>query len=909
MDIEELQQRVQEQPFELSQHDTLISALRLHKTTKVLDLYQARVNKLEYFTLRHDEINEILEDLMAIDDKNTRIELVDGFYNLLIREYPTSSYWLRYLDFASQVKSHSELHEMYTRALNDTVHDFENSHLIWNKVLEFFTEIPEGSTPGSDQIQMWWKLHIKRLSYPHNKLEQSFSDTSEFVSVYFPDKYDEFMTMASEVHGTTQRSQIYYEKHEVHLTSKHKDPDFWARYLADVGKYSTDLRQVSTLFYRSLMSAVSDWVPVWTAYIFLLYSKDDNTKFLMDILPKFVCSFPGAFHPYVEYIRNMELFDEPELYDRIRDRIEYMKLLNPTSQGWQLIATTILSFENRVESPRLLGDVKRFFTGAVADNSVVSAEDNAHSVEKICISIYESRGLLEEAKHLVSKLTLVFGGESAVWIYALRFFERNHFKYEDVSRFLHTAIAAAVEMDSPVQLINEALLYEQVYGTRISLQKAVVRANIVYRTINEKKAESEDEDTQWNQSAVAEFVSTPGVTTRKRPLDTHEPIPKKVKIDKPTRNREELSVKVTGLPANVPECTVEQFFQDCGVVRNVVVFHSGEGCEAVVEFEDNQAIFAALTKSHKKLENQEVLVKRMSHCILWVCNFPPSMDKTKLIKVFEPYGTVIDVRLPFQNSQHRQRRFAYIEYAEGEQARAAVSQLNGKMLHDDLNDSTYKLVAKFSDNSAERGPPVFKRQIYVGNIPYDTTTAQVREFFQVYGRVENVTLPISTQTKERGHMNSGYGFVLFQSETSIAQALTADGSSFRDRIIKVSASKPSQVDIVNELRPFNHQSSLALYQVPKTATREQLSLYFKQTTGVKPTRITIFPDKEAAAVQFASTSESGKAGLAIQSHQFNSTFLKADSLDTLTSSVPREAPVPSPGPKRNYFIPASVQRR
>lgn len=73
------------------------------------------------------------------------------------------------------------------------------------------------------------------------------------------------------------------------------------------------------------------------------------------------------------------------------------------------------------------------------------------------------------------------------------------------------------------------------------------------------------------------------------------------------------------------------------------------------------------------------------------------------------------------------------------------------------------------------------RSIYVGNVDYNATPEELQNHFQGCGTINRVTILCDKYT---GHPK-GFAYIEFLEKDSIENALKLDGSTFRDRQIKV----------------------------------------------------------------------------------------------------------------------------
>jgi len=79
--------------------------------------------------------------------------------------------------------------------------------------------------------------------------------------------------------------------------------------------------------------------------------------------------------------------------------------------------------------------------------------------------------------------------------------------------------------------------------------------------------------------------------------------------------------------------------------------------------------------------------------------------------------------------------------------------------------------------------------IYVGNLSYDVTEADLNSVFSKYGSVKRVQLPVDRET---GRMR-GFGFVELGDEANETSAIDAlDGAEWMGRDLKVNKAKPRE---------------------------------------------------------------------------------------------------------------------
>lgn len=79
--------------------------------------------------------------------------------------------------------------------------------------------------------------------------------------------------------------------------------------------------------------------------------------------------------------------------------------------------------------------------------------------------------------------------------------------------------------------------------------------------------------------------------------------------------------------------------------------------------------------------------------------------------------------------------------------------------------------------------------IYIGNLSYDVTDADLTSVFAEYGSVKRVQLPVDRET---GRMR-GFGFVEMGTDAEESAAIEAlDGAEWMGRDLKVNKAKPRE---------------------------------------------------------------------------------------------------------------------
>ncbi|GMM51888.1 Sgn1 protein [Starmerella bacillaris] len=97
-----------------------------------------------------------------------------------------------------------------------------------------------------------------------------------------------------------------------------------------------------------------------------------------------------------------------------------------------------------------------------------------------------------------------------------------------------------------------------------------------------------------------------------------------------------------------------------------------------------------------------------------------------------------------------------------------------------LEDLTAQ-VAQNEEERHENKEDVDARSIYVGNVDYGATVDELDKIFRVAGAINRINIMIN---KFSGH-SKGFAYIEFAEAPMVAEALLLNGTTFRDREIKV----------------------------------------------------------------------------------------------------------------------------
>eukprot|EP00808_Paulinella_micropora_P027014 g34078.t1 len=90
-------------------------------------------------------------------------------------------------------------------------------------------------------------------------------------------------------------------------------------------------------------------------------------------------------------------------------------------------------------------------------------------------------------------------------------------------------------------------------------------------------------------------------------------------------------------------------------------------------------------------------------------------------------------------------------------------------------------VASQESAATQNGPEVDSRSIYVGNVDYSTTPAELAEFFKSCGTVNRVTI-----RSDKFGTPKGFAYVEFKEQDSVVNAMILNETEFKGRPLKIS---------------------------------------------------------------------------------------------------------------------------
>ncbi|XP_013772700.1 heterogeneous nuclear ribonucleoprotein D-like isoform X1 [Limulus polyphemus] len=119
---------------------------------------------------------------------------------------------------------------------------------------------------------------------------------------------------------------------------------------------------------------------------------------------------------------------------------------------------------------------------------------------------------------------------------------------------------------------------------------------------------------------------------------------------------------------------------------------------------------------------------------------------------FSKYGEVTDVNIKTDPNTGKSRGFAFVTFASQESVDAV------------LKDTTHSVKGKQIDPKRAKAKPGLKK-IFVGGLDPDMPESDIRAYFEQYGKVETIELPIDKVKNQRRQ----FAFITFESEDAVKE--------------------------------------------------------------------------------------------------------------------------------------------
>jgi RNA recognition motif-containing protein len=825
----------------------------------------------------------------------------------------------------------------------------DDSHVLWNRWIGIELE-QLAKTPSQAGIEHIKKLYLDRLQEPHATWDETSSALSSFLTKYDEAHWEETMVLSTKL--AKQAKEIYgqREDHELKTKRAHESGDK-VRLRAAIAEYlDWEIFQsrkkdgnnalLFALYERCLLllgtdaSLWEDYATTMNGYLTAGGRSDGLTSSLFHLLQRATkhCPWSGAL--WSRYLLKGEI-------ERLSfSEIEQIKH-SATSAG-QLDRDGM----NDVLAVYVAwcGYLKRRATSRdstdedvdVTDVGLCSAVETVHEwgerlygkngwkgdplfqLERCWIQYLTEKGHVSEAREQWNKLIRSHGDNYEFWqrYYHWEMTVRNNIDHDYGTDLLKQALQRKT-LDWPEKIIEMYLLhcstYESAEGLATAIDVAYKNTKGVAKRRQREAADAAAAYAQQQQEVkpiveaeMAAAESPSGVSKRKRD-SVSEPngiASKRFKTEGDDyqfaqqhlkRDRENTSILVTNLPAEVTQTKVRQYFKEYGHVNQLVIKteKDGRSTTALIEFRSVEDVQSALLRDGKYFSDREISVVPGTGLTIFVTNFPPTADEAYIRNLFKSCGEIFSTRWP-SLKYNTHRRFCYVSFKSAADA-AAATKLDGKLL-----EGHYKLQAKYSEPSKKKereGAMTEGRELHVSNVEYAATEEDVKEIFSKYGTVESVRIP-----KDLAGKSKGTAFVVFEKKEDAQAALQLDKTKFKALILNVelasyrnfkptstthmsaSASPAPDHDADGDsnmspvLDSHSHSGDRAVLSRAELTARTITLLNVPDTINdariralVSPhgeiNKLTLRPDHQGAIVEFTDVASAGKAALALDNYE------------------------------------------
>lgn len=376
------------------------------------------------------------------------------------------------------------------------------------------------------------------------------------------------------------------------------------------------------------------------------------------------------------------------------------------------------------------------------------------------------------------------------------------------------------------------------------------------------------------------------------------------------RDRENATIIVKGLPHDVTQTKVRQYFREFGHINSITALvreKDGQSSTALIEFSSPEEAQSALLRDQKYFGQAQITVQSGYDLTVYIANFPPSADEAYIRNLFEDCGDILSIRWPsLKVNSHR--RFCYVSFRDREASAEAVKK-DGMLL-----EGQYKFLAKYSNPAQKKnreGAVAEGREVHVSNLNRMVTDDELRDIFSKSGKIVRINVPRSMAGKGRG-----IAYVEFESKEQAQKAVAdVNNANIRGQVLRVEVSKESKVKPAakiaiandaakgesprdaegdesmkdatanegdNQAKPTAAEISsrtVALMGLPDTINDTRVRALVEPHGPV--VKLVLLPSHGGAKIEFADAAAAGRASLKLNSIEFEGHTLRTGSLEEL----------------------------
>ncbi|RCI08643.1 hypothetical protein L249_4793 [Ophiocordyceps polyrhachis-furcata BCC 54312] len=883
------------------------------------------------------------------------------FWSLWVRSQANDGLWPDHEQtmMARELFTFGAALDLWQQGYEAIKYRIDDSHLLWDRWLSLELEqLAKTKTP--EGVRRVTHLYRDRLATAHLSWDDTSQAFSTFLSEYNTAAWEETMKEVTALSQGAKQALAARDAFELKLKEASSDDNLKS---VMRGYLEWEIRQSQGkasnlccgLFERALSSLFALDDGVWQEYIVFVSStqtEPQDRERLLDILRRAVqhCPWSGQLwnryilcaeeaklpFPDIESIKHSAT-SENQLY---KNGMESMIEMYVAWCGFlKRTAIEATATDEAVD----LADVG--LRAALEDVAVVGKRlygkefqgDPKFRLERIYIQyLTEKKGAIDEARAVWSKLSdvQIHADSYDFWI---RYYMWEMFVFSSnsqparsptpsssvssclrVPKFGTAVLHAAANrktIDWPERVLEVYLQHCNDYEHPTSVRRATDMVHRVGKAVRRRRQREEEAKSAAFAAYYAETESA-AVNGSKRKRSEHkeddghkdnkrqrtgpeEAAPSGSAEPNAKRDRENATIIVTGLPAEVTKTKVRQYFKEYGHINSVTALvrdEDGSSSTALIEFASPDEARSALLRDGKYFGQSQLSVQSGYDLTVYVANFPPVADDKYIRDLFKDCGEILSIRWP-SLTVNTHRRFCYVSFRDRTASAKAVSKegtlLNGK----------FSLLAKYSDPSRKKtreGAVAEGREVIVNGLDKAATEDEIRRIFSKLGNVSRVTLPVNLAGKNRG-----FAFVAMETKEEADKAIEEmNNTKLRNQILRVELSKESKVKHAAKTTtageptsPSSKPSSsadagkgapsaadiatrtVALMGLPDTVNDARIRALVEPLGAI--VQLVLQPAHGGAKIEFADAATAGKAALQLDDFDFDGHKLRTGSVDDL----------------------------
>jgi RNA recognition motif-containing protein len=722
--------------------------------------------------------------------------------------------------------------DVWQQGAQATQYRLNDSNELWNRWMSIELELLSKS-PTRENIERIRNLFLDRLQVPQAAWDETSQMFSTFITKYDEPSWESTMVQASKLAEQAKALYAKREKHEMDLERAAGDIEAqravmrdyldWeskqARMKPKKGASPSPLILVVALYERALSSTLGSDPAVWQDYIvFLGQNSQAHLPSVLSVVARATQHCPWSGTLWARYILTAEA--EKLSYsdiESIKHAATNTRELDRDGMGGVVeVYIAWCGYLTRRAAPPGASDEDIDVAEMGLHAALESVQDwgqRLHGkkdykgdplfrIERIMIHYLTQKGSAAEARGYWKRLAETHSHGWEFW--------QRYYIWEMTVNPANTPPTLATQvlneavhqqsLDWPEKMMEVYVRHCNIYTDANQLLSAMDTVHWLSKNVAKRRekeaAEAAALYAQQQPSAEQAAGESPGASKRKRETGSDEAdgiASKKLKGDEQEvdqealreqhlkRDRENTSVLVTNLPAEVTQTKVRHYFKDYGHINSITVKTEQDGLSstALIEFRSNEDVLSALIRDGKYFADKQISVMPATGLTLYVTNYPPAADDAYIRNLFKDCGEIFSIRWP-SLKYNTHRRFCYVTFRT-QAAAAAATQMNGQML-----PGGFKLSALYSDPSrkkAREGPIAEGRELHVTSLDTSLNEEDLKAVFSKYGPVEAVRL-----LRTLGGESKGAAFIVFEKKDDATAALALDKTKLKSRVITVEVS-------------------------------------------------------------------------------------------------------------------------